>query len=66
MKSFKIWKDWMVAYALAIAFLVQKLTNQIDWSWWEVTSPIWVLSGIYVSLFLIVFVWYNIRKTKKK
>ena len=27
---------------LFIAFLVLKLTNVIDWSWWWVTSPLWI------------------------
>lgn len=66
MKSFKIWKDWLIAFALTIAFVAQKITNQIDWSWWDVTSPIWLLAGTYVGLFLIVFVWYKISKVKKK
>ena len=25
-----------------IVFLVLKLTNVIDWSWWWVSSPIWL------------------------
>ena len=27
---------------LFIVFLVLKLTNVIDWSWWWVTSPLWI------------------------
>ena len=27
---------------LFIVFLVLKLTEKIDWSWWWVTSPIWI------------------------
>lgn len=27
---------------LFIVFLVLKLTAVIDWSWWWVTSPLWV------------------------
>lgn len=26
---------------LFIVFLVLKLTNVIDWSWWWVTAPLW-------------------------
>lgn len=26
---------------LFITFLVLKLTNVIDWSWWWVTAPLW-------------------------
>ena len=25
-----------------IVFLVLKLTDYIDWSWWWVTSPLWI------------------------
>ena len=28
--------------ALFIVFLVLKLTGVIDWSWWWVTSPLWI------------------------
>jgi hypothetical protein len=27
---------------LFIVFLILKLTDNIDWSWWWVTSPLWV------------------------
>jgi hypothetical protein len=27
---------------LFVVFLVLKLTNTIDWSWWWVTSPLWI------------------------
>ena len=27
---------------LTIAFIVLKLLNKIDWSWWWVLSPIWI------------------------
>ena len=27
---------------LFLVFLVLKLTGNIDWSWWWVTSPLWV------------------------
>lgn len=43
---------------LFITFLVLKLTNVIDWSWWWVTAPLWggfaLLGGICV---LIGIVW---------
>jgi len=28
---------------LTIIFIVLKLTNNIDWSWWWVFSPIWIV-----------------------
>ena len=31
---------------LTIAFIVLKLLNKIDWSWWWVLSPIWIVVGV--------------------
>ena len=33
-----------------IVFLTLKLTGYIDWSWWAVTSPIWISASIAVVL----------------
>jgi membrane protein YdbS with pleckstrin-like domain len=43
---------------LFIVFLILKLTGNIDWSWWWVTSPLWIpLAFIVIALFIIgVFV----------
>jgi hypothetical protein len=43
---------------LFVVFLVLKLTGNIDWSWWWVTSPIWIpililLSIVIISLFVL-------------
>ena len=39
---------------LFLIFLVLKLTNNIDWSWWWVTSPLWIpLTAILVLSLLI-------------
>jgi hypothetical protein len=37
---------------LFVVFLVLKLTGHIDWSWWWVTSPLWI--GVAFLLLLIV------------
>ena len=43
---------------LGIAFVVLKLTNYINWSWWLVTLPFW--GGIVVFLFgLILWIIYS-------
>ena len=31
-----------IGMILFIVFLVLKLTNVINWSWWWVTSPLWI------------------------
>ena len=33
---------------LFVVFLVLKLCNVIDWSWWWVTSPLWISFGLWV------------------
>ena len=44
---------------LFLVFLVLKLTGNIDWSWWWVTSPLWIplaliiVIGGYWALILI-------------
>ena len=42
-----------------IVFLILKLCNVIDWSWWWVTSPLWIGLGfwlLYLAGVLIYFV----------
>jgi len=39
---------------LFLLFLGLKLTNQIDWSWWWVTSPLWGPIAIVLGFALIV------------
>ena len=40
---------------LFLIFLVLKLTDKIDWSWWWITSPLWIpLSlGILIGGFIV-------------
>lgn len=44
---------------LAIVFIVLKLTETIDWSWWWVLSPIWIPAAlvIVVGLFSILLIY---------
>lgn len=39
-----------------ITFLVLKLTKVIDWSWWWVTSPLWIPIAILSVILAIVLV----------
>lgn len=39
---------------LFLIFLVSKLTGLIDWSWWWVTSPIWIPLVFGLALFIII------------
>ena len=35
---------------LFITFLILKLTHTIDWSWWWVTSPLWIGLALWLAL----------------
>ncbi len=39
---------------LFVVFLTLKLTNVIDWSWWWVTSPLWISAIFFVFCMLII------------
>lgn len=41
---------------LFLIFLVLKLTKQIDWSWWWVTSPLWISLALLVVIVLVVII----------
>jgi hypothetical protein len=47
---------------LFLVFLVLKLTGNIDWSWWWVTSPLWIpltLGVVIISIIGIVMILLN-------
>ena len=47
-------------------FLVLKLTGHIDWSWWWVTSPLWIPFGIFLGILAVVFgVWAVAQMVQK-
>jgi hypothetical protein len=48
---------------LFLVFLVLKLTNVIDWSWWWVTAPLWI--PILVAILIMAPILYLIGKTPK-
>jgi hypothetical protein len=45
---------------LFIVFLVLKLTGNINWSWWWVTSPLWIPFAIVLSTLFIIFAFVSI------
>jgi uncharacterized membrane protein YhdT len=50
-------KNLSVSGLLFIVFLVLKLTGFINWSWWWVTSPLWIpiVFAFSISIFLLIF-----------
>ena len=41
---------------LTLIFLALKLTDNIDWSWWWVFSPLWIPAAIVVVLYIIYLI----------
>jgi hypothetical protein len=39
---------------LFIIFLILKLTGNIDWSWWWVTSPLWIPVVLFIGLVFVL------------
>ena len=44
---------------LTVVFVVLKLTDVIDWSWWWVFSPLWIPLAIIVGAIVLaaIFDW---------
>ena len=43
-----------IGMVLFIVFLVLKLTGTIDWSWWWVTSPLWIPLVLTVAILSVI------------
>ena len=46
--------SWPIATILTIVFVVLKLTDVIDWSWWWVLSPLWINAILMVIILVII------------
>lgn len=53
------------SFLLFLVFLVLKLTHVLDWSWWWVTSPLWIPFGIVIVFVTIVSIIVIITHKKK-
>lgn len=49
---------------LFVVFLILKLCNVIDWSWWWVTAPLWIPIGLVFLFILGGYIVLGILKTK--
>jgi hypothetical protein len=50
-----------IGMILFLIFLVLKLTDHIDWSWWWVTAPLWI--PLVVLLIFFIFAYLIINKS---
>ena len=42
---------------LTLLFVALKLSGHIDWSWWWVLSPVWIVLAFVAVGFLAAFLW---------
>ncbi|MBN1319685.1 MAG: hypothetical protein JXA87_02485 [Thermoleophilia bacterium] len=59
-----------LVFLLFIVFLVLKLTGVIDWSWWWVTSPLWLAALATVAALILAggvgFLIYRVVKRVRR
>jgi len=46
---------------LALVFIILKLCNVINWSWWWVLAPIWIPVGIVFTIVIIALLCVEIK-----
>lgn len=51
-----------VSGLLGVSFVVLKLTNVIDWSWWWVTAPFWIPAIVVILIPVVIFVVWVVHK----
>ena len=56
----------LVAWALFITFMVLKLCNVINWSWWWVTAPLWITYGVGILAIIIMAIIFGVVSAKRK
>lgn len=51
-----------------LVFLILKLSGVITWSWWWITSPLWIVVGLVLllSLIYIIALVMSMRKLPKQ
>ena len=49
---------------LGVVFVVLKLTNYIDWSWWYVTLPFWGGIALAIFILIITFLVYLFKRKR--
>jgi len=44
-----------IGEVLFVVFLIMKLLDKIDWSWWAVTAPLWIPYLCVLPLFVLFY-----------
>lgn len=45
------------AFMLFVVFLILRLTDTIDWSWWWITAPLWAPAAFVIAIYAAVLVF---------
>lgn len=56
-------------WVLFIVFLVLKLCKVIEWSWWWVFSPLWIVAAFIVLIIIVAYIvkgYYTWRMKRRK
>lgn len=49
-----------------VVFLTLRLAGVISWSWWWVTSPLWIVAAIIVAITILYVAVFTYRYRKHK
>ena len=52
-------------FLLGLSFVILKLCHVIDWSWWFVTAPFWLMAVIAAVISVIVIIANAIKSVKR-
>ena len=57
-----------VPFIVFLVFLILKLTGHIGWSWWWVTSPLWIVAAliILISIISAAVIYIRFKMYKRK
>ena len=51
---------------LLIVFIILKLCDVIDWSWWWVLSPLWISFALMLIIGIPILIWISKNERKPK
>lgn len=63
--KFRMQKDWMITLTVTFTFLFLDWFGEIDWKWYWLLSPIWLLLSIYFICTVIGMSWYYFIRRKE-
>ena len=55
---------WSLAIILTIIFIALQVTNVINWSWIWLISPLWIMIGLDILIFIIWILLILISKNE--